>query len=311
VSIALKASAALAVFALEAICFRNGAAAQQPIQDIVTRGDVTAVAAQEPQTATGDDLTVVNPGWSGLYAGINAGGNWGSPHTSVTTTTTFVNTAALSAIGQTYGPAAAASANGNLSSGATFIGGGQIGYNFPLAPRWVAGFEADLDSTPTSNASFTDTVERTGFPGDTVQTTASVTKWLNFLSTVRGRVGYLVDPYVLIYGTAGLAIGNVSSSTVLSATEIPNTGSTNINASGSSSRTMVGYAGGAGAEWLVSGDWSLKAEYLYYHLGSISYNNAPFSAFLISNGAIDNTANSVTKTKFGGSLFRVAVSYHF
>jgi hypothetical protein len=46
-------------------------------------------------------------------------------------------------------------------------------------------------------------------------------------------------------------------------------------------------------------------------LGNLSYNNNPFSAFLISNGAIDNTANSVTKARFAGSIFRFGVDYHF
>jgi outer membrane immunogenic protein len=157
----------------------------------------------------------------------------------------------------------------------------------------------------------TDTVPRIGFPTDTVQTSVNVNKRLTFLSTLRGRLGYLVDPSIWIYATGGLAIGNATSSTVLTAVEIPNTGSTNINASGQASKTLTGYSLGAGAEWRLDQTWSIKAEYLYYNLGSISYNNGPFSAFLLSNGAIDNTANSVSKTRFSGSTFRVGVDYHF
>lgn len=313
-SSALKVSGVLAVFALEITCFVRAAPAQEPVQGIVSPGNAAPV--KPPQDPVQDILALgniapVNPGWSGFYVGVNGGGEWGDSRTGVTTTTTFVNTAALSPLGQTYGPAAAASANGTLSGGEAFIGGGQLGYNFSLLPRWVAGFEADLDGMSTSSAKFTDTVARNGFPDDTVQTTVRVNKQLTYFSTLRGRVGYLVDPVVWIYGTGGLAIGEVSSSTVLSATEIPNTGSTNINASGRVSKTIVGYTIGAGGEWLLSSQWSLKGEYLYYDLGSVSYNNAPFSAFLLSNGAIDNTANSVSKTRFGGSLFRVGVDYHF
>jgi outer membrane immunogenic protein len=253
----------------------------------------------------------IAPGWSGFYAGVNLGTKWGGSRSSVTTTTTFVNTAVLSPLGQTYGPAAAASANGVLSSSESFIGGGELGYDLPLASPWMAGFVVDFDTTSTSSASFSDTVARTGFPTDLVQTNARINRRLGYLSTLRGRLGYLVGPSWWIYGTGGLAIGEATSSTQLTATEIPNTGSTNISATGGASKTVAGYTLGAGAEWRLDQTWSIKAEYLYYQLGSESYNNNPFSAFLISNGDTDNTANSVTKVNFSGSTFRVGVDYHF
>lgn len=259
------------------------------------------------------DVIPVPPGWSGFYAGINLGTKWGQPRNDVTTTTTFVNTAALSALGQTYGPAAAASANGSLSNSETFIGGGEVGYDFPVSPlpRWMAGFVADLDTTTSSTASMSNIVARAGFPDDRVQTNIRITNRLTYLSTLRGRLGYLVDPAVWIYATGGLAIGDVVSSTQLTGIEIPNTGSTNINASGRASKTLAGYTVGGGAEWRLDQAWSVKAEYLYFDLGSVTYNNSPFSATLLSNGAIDNAANSVTKARFSGSIFRVGVDYHF
>jgi outer membrane immunogenic protein len=275
-----------------------------------------AAAPSPASTATSADLdnAPANPpaaGWSGPFAGINLGTKWGDARSGVTTTTTFVNTAALSPLGQTYGPAAAASANGSLSSGESFIGGGEIGYDFPLSPGWMAGVLANLDTTSSSGASFSDTTERTGFPGNTVKTTVQFNTRLSFLSTLRGRLGYLVNPSLWIYATGGLAIGDAQSSTQLTAIEIPNTGSTNINASGQASKLLPGYTIGAGAEWRLDEVWSLKAEYLYYQLGSLTYNNNPFSAFLISNGAIDNKANSVTKTRFSGNTIRIGVDYHF
>ncbi|HXC29801.1 MAG TPA: outer membrane beta-barrel protein, partial [Stellaceae bacterium] len=293
------------------------AQASTPNDIIVTPPPAPAgAAAPSPaSTASSADLDSTAPapaspapaGWSGFFAGINLGTKWGDARSNVTTTTTFVNTAALSPLGQTYGPAAAASANGSLSSSESFIGGGEIGYDFPLSPGWMAGFEADLDTTTSSGASFSDTTQRTGFPNDTVKTTVHLNTRLGFLSTLRGRLGYLVDPSVWIYATGGLAIGEASSSTQLTAIEIPNTGSTNINASGGASKVVPGYTIGAGAEWRLDEVWSVKAEYLYYRLGSLTYNNNPFSAFLISNGATDNTANSVTKTRFSGSTVRIGV----
>lgn len=278
------------------------APAQASSQDILERASTSLEST---------DTSPTPAGWSGFYAGVNVGARWDDAHSNVTTTTTFVNTAALSPLGQTYGPAAATSANGSLSSSESFIGGGEIGYNLPLSAGWMAGVVADLGTTSTATASMTDTVARAGFPNDTVQTTVRINSRLAYFSTLRGRLGYLVDPSLWIYATGGLAIGDATSSTQLTAIEIPNTGSTNINASGHASQTLAGYTVGGGAEWLLDQTWSLKLEYLYYDLGSVSYSNSPFSAFLLSNGAIDNTANSVTKTRFAGSTIRLGVDYHF
>jgi outer membrane immunogenic protein len=249
--------------------------------------------------------------WSGFYVGANAGANWGDSHTTVATTNTFVNTAALSPLGQTYGPAAAAGANGTLSTGASFMGGGQAGYNFPLGSGWLAGFEADLDAMPSAKATLTNTVPRIGFAPNTVDSTINTTKQINFLTTARARIGYLVDPSLWLYATGGVAVGDVQSSTNLTAMENPNTGSTNITATGQMQKTLIGYAVGGAAEWLLGMGWSVRAEYLYFDLGSLTYNNSPFTAFLTGTTTIDNLATSTSKTRFGGSLARIAVSYHF
>jgi outer membrane immunogenic protein len=260
-----------------------------------------AMAQQAPYYAAGV------PGWQGFYAGVNGGVGWGDSPTSVSTVSTFENTAALSALGQTYGP------NGTVSVSSThFIGGGQLGYNFPLASRWVAGLEGELDYyAGTDSITETNTLARPGFPGNFVQSGITVSKKLSYLATVRPRLGFLVQPALLVYATGGLVIGQGQSSTNLTAIETPvNTGSTNVQAFGQSSKTMPGYGVGAGVEWMMGNSWSLKAEYLYYSLGNLSYANTPFSATLFANGATDFTANSTSKTRFSGDVFRLGLNYH-
>jgi outer membrane immunogenic protein len=40
-----------------------------------------------------------------------------------------------------------------------------------------------------------------------VTTNMTVTKEIDYLGTVRGRLGWLVNPTLLVYGTGGLAYG--------------------------------------------------------------------------------------------------------
>src|ERR1700682_3333400 len=58
--------------------------------------------------------------------------------------------------------------------------------------------------------------------------------------------------------------------------------------SGSFSGTRIGYAVGAGGEWMLSSNWSAKLEYLYYDLGSATY-------------ATGGLANDVQPTSLQGS----------
>jgi outer membrane immunogenic protein len=74
-----------------------------------------------------------------------------------------------------------------------FVAGAQIGYNWQSGPI-VFGLEAD--------ASYADISEN--FFG--------IEASIDFLATARGRLGYLVTPNILVYGTAGFGIVSASAS---------------------------------------------------------------------------------------------------
>ena len=75
----------------------------------------------------------------------------------------------------------------------------------------------------------------------------------------------------------------------------------------------VGYAAGAGAEMQLWSQWTAKAEYLYYDLGSARYGltnlvaTAPTFAFVGPSwiAAAQSTA------RFNGSVARVGLNYRF
>jgi outer membrane immunogenic protein len=254
------------------------------------------------------------PGWTGFYIGGTLGGDWSDNSVNTVTTNTFVNTGALSPLGRTAGPASALASTANLGTRSTsFIGGVEAGYNWQFAPAWVAGLEADIEGLANDGVSarITQVVPRTGFPGNNYTATVSVSDKLNYLGTVRGRLGYLITPTWLLYGTGGLAYGGASSSARIAGAETPNTGTNDIAGVGSASRTLVGWTAGAGVEWLFAPNWTAKAEYLHYDLGSFTYGNGTMNGILTRTNTVAFTDISSSTAKFRGDIVRAGVNYQF
>jgi outer membrane immunogenic protein len=256
------------------------------------------------------------PMWTGLYIGINAGGTWGNSNsTNVVSANVFNNTAVLSPLGLTYGTAAALGSTAFIpaSSNGGFIGGGQIGYNYQFYNSWVAGLEADIQGIATSNSTigvFTVTPRTPFFPPDAVDTNIFTSRKLSYIGTVRGRIGFLVTPTLLAYGTGGLAYGGIKSTTGIFGQEDPNTGSNPFFGAGFASTTQIGWTAGGGVEWMFLPNWSVKAEYLYYNLGSVTYNIGPLSSNL-TTGATSFVNTAAARTHFNGNIVRAGIDYHF
>jgi outer membrane immunogenic protein len=261
--------------------------------------------------------------WCGFYVGLNAGGTWGNDN-SVAVNSGLVQDFVPGPA--SYGTASAAGASGSVPAGnrSAFIGGGQIGYNWQIYRSWVVGFEDDLqgvsgngngtlgNSTPVGAGTFF------GNP-DVVTTSITSTNKLDYLGTVRARLGYLFAPAFLVYGTGGLAYGGVKASTTI--TQSNNDCSftpvsciqSATSAGGATSQTRAGWTAGAGLEWLFTRYWSAKVEYLHYDLGSVSFSNnllvTGSGTFLGAGGpAIVSSASS---TQFRGDLVRAGVNFHW
>jgi high affinity Mn2+ porin len=135
-------------------------------------------------------------------------------------------------------PMGASSAFGHLD------GGLQIGYNKVLSSRLVVGAAADL--------SFPDFLEDGIVSSTTTTQGGTVTEKIDFVATVRGRLGYAVDRW-LIYGTAGVAPAQ--------------THFIESSAAGNDQddilRLRAGWALGAGAEFPIAPGWTASVEYLY------------------------------------------------
>jgi len=146
---------------------------------------------------------------------------------------------------------------GSLTNPSGFIAGVQAGYNFQNGP-WVFGLEGDIQASGADN-------------------TVSPWKYTNpWFGTIRGRGGYAFNN-ILLYGTAGLAFGELRAETI----------------GQSETHTNAGWTVGVGGEVGLTQNWSAKIEYLHVDLSS--------SRFAITGGAND----------FSSNVVRVGVNYHF
>jgi outer membrane immunogenic protein len=252
--------------------------------------------------------------WTGWYAGINAGGAWSD--SDISTSSQNVQLCTVDCSGEVETATAAAQGATGVFSGrsAGFIGGGQFGYNWQFN-NWVAGFEADIQGTRVkATGASTTTVLFLGGPFATT-TNLSLTKEIDYLGTVRGRLGWLFSPTLLVFGTGGLAYGGVKASTNVSVVMPANFGGVDLNPSSNSSlsQTRTGWTAGGGFEWMFAPRWSAKVEYLYYDLGSVTYNGVLVDACIPSCvGAPAFFTNNVqTTTRFNGNIVRAGLNWHF
>jgi outer membrane immunogenic protein len=283
--------------------------------------------------------------WTGFYAGLNAGGTW-SVENSVNLSTapiTLANTGSTSDIqASNYQnalydwalPSALGVTNLLYPLYGGFIGGGQLGYNLQSSFNdisIVTGIEVDIQGIASANGNssatrFT-TVGNASFSyssGAAIATTTQVSKYMDYLGTARARLGYIAAPTLLLYGTAGLAYGGVNINSSVSSYAPSISSSSDLThawgSSGSYSNTQVGWIAGGGIEWMFLPSWSLKTEYLYYDLGSVTFNQELSGALSTANSTTpgDYYAGqlwwgnvSQVSSHFSGNIVRAGVNYHF
>jgi len=236
--------------------------------------------------------------WCGFYVGLSAGYGWSRDNVEPVGTVTGAPTGFDAILAATQVAAIPSTLSTNANG---FIGGGQIGWNWQWYQFAVLGVEADFSGLAGKGSNSFTTVLPVDGSGDKLASTTSVDRRLEFLGTVRGRLGFALDR-LLIFGTGGYAYGHAQSSTTITQTCIglcvPISGPPLLG-----SENLGGWAAGGGMEYSF-GFWSVKAEYLHYDLGHMQYAPTTLtSAFTTINVA--STAN------FKGDLVRVGLNYQF
>ena len=299
----------------------------------------SALAADLPSRKETISAAPPPPMWTGFYAGLNAGYGFNTSN-SITTSgvpydpwaeqQAFFSTTRWSERSQAF---SAANSSSFSISQAGILGGGQIGYNYLYKDRYLVGFETDFQGSGISGSGsqysivsdelyYLNTVEAS--KRDTIGGGA-VSAGVNWFGTVRGRLGYLITPNFLAYGTGGLTYGGVYANVTPSAysafslrfnrTLTPYGGALATSFPGSQNNVLVGWNAGGGFEWMFLSNWSVKAEAIYYNLGSETVSNqlATQTARYRLIGGVESgwALFSNTKVNFAGIIARMGVNYHF
>ena len=197
--------------------------------------------------------------WTGFYIGGNLGVGWSGISLSDAKGTNFTSTSSTS-----------------------FLGGGQVGFNYQFWGGIVIGAEAQFDWLPNTKNTITAT------NGASTATATINNRWLTLAT---GRVGYAWDR-VLVYGKGGGAWAGSGTSSF-------STGPI------SGPSTTWGWTAGAGLEWAFYGNWSARAEWDYVRLTGQTYTvgtiaGSPFSGDVItSNNRTINMFTAGVNYKFG------------
>ncbi len=292
-----------------------------------------ALAADLPSRKAAPVYAPPAPTWTGFYAGLNAGYNFGAnsnvysqnaagPWIGVTGFVPGQDVPVFGPVFQGTAPISMDVLASNTQSG--FIGGGQIGYNYRYGPNFLLGIEADIQGAGIRGASAGGGVAVGRIiAGNNANTktigSTTVQGGVNWLGTVRGRVGYLWTPTLLVYGTGGFAYGSAYANVTQFAVERwafdvgPSFSQNAWFGGGRQNQLLTGWTAGGGLEWMFMQNWSLKAEALYWDLGRMNVQTASYG--LLGNREEDGIRNNIgwgrTGVSFSGVQAKAGVNYHF
>ena len=281
--------------------------------------------------------------WNGAYAGLNAGYGFGT-NSAINSTNYEPAKTVFDLSGSTNAVANALSINSRNSQNG-FVGGMQFGYNHILAQRFLIGIETDIQGANIYGTGYgrgaglynlSDTIgSATGSLNGAVLGSQTIDAGVNYLGTLRGRMGYMLSPAVLLYGTAGFSYGGASAKvtnyaidTFTGSGSVPNASGTFLLTStyygtNQQNQLLTGWNAGGGVEWMFMPNWSLKGEAIYWNLGNMnvatnSVDISPAQSLTIStptNYTIPLISNSLasgqTTINYQGIIARAGINYHF
>ena len=248
--------------------------------------DMAPVVAKAPPP-----LPPVYYPWTGFYIGGNFGGGLANTDFSGTTSGTLKGVP----FQETFN--ASRSQHG-------WLGGGQIGINYEIVPRWVLGVEGDIDW---SNIKGSVSACSSKTAAGVIDCATSAGKIDDF-GTVRGRVGYVFDN-LLVFGSGGFAWAHETATVTetCNGTKCPKTSNVFAINSASSSATPDGWAAGAGFEWRVLPNWRFGSN-------TSTCSSTAYPSTYNLNGTVNGVpfaSTSNVSANTGVEVLRVGLNYLF
>jgi outer membrane immunogenic protein len=254
----------------------------------------TSAVALNTSMASAADLPVKAPpvvvapafSWTGFYVGGHVGGLRGKADFGESARDVifpgFVTNGLPALAPIVIVPSRFSTIPGASASNTSFVGGGQIGYNWQVS-NWVFGFETDASWTRVRAGATVTPIDPFAIQTLVGTTTAQI----DWTASLRARVGVTFDR-VLLYATGGAALagGRVNSSFTLTNPTpgiffpIPFSGTTTA----SSNFTRLGWTIGGGLEWAFDRNWSLAGEYRYSNYGNVGVRLANTDPAFLTDG---------------------------
>ena len=224
--------------------------------------------------------------WSGFYVGVQAGGAFGTDDGIFS-----MDRNGDGRFGD-FLPAFGDNFSGSFNSG--FSGGIHAGYDHQIG-NFVVGGIVDINFTDIGD-------EQSGFSSTPAFYT--IKRDLDYLITLRAKLGYAFSDRFMGYATGGLAYGDVDYSFS------SNTPAMTSTSGGSDSD--IGYTVGAGLDTKITEKITIGFEYLYTNLGDNDYTvNLSGPGAFSGPGSAGSTNARGSDSDFDFHTVQVKMSYRF
>lgn len=262
--------------------------------ELLVVSSIAWLAAHAPAYAQARSTT---PSWTGFYAGASIGAR--VVDSTWTSTSVAPNLVAAGTLSVDPNPI------GSFDSAAARLGG-YLGHDWLIAPTWIAGVEADVGYANARDS-------RIPIPGTLQNDTVVVFSYINqpqgtvattWDASLRGRIGYLITPDILVFAAPGVALQRIK----IAAQCYASGGATDwctVPHDESFSKTRVGWTIGGGVERMI-GRWIARAEYRYADFGTVRHTffnfdpAVPFDDRLTANVKVQtHTASFGLAYRFG------------
>ncbi len=236
--------------------------------------------------------------WTGLYVGGSIGGRWADPVWTTTCLAPMVGAPC-------FDPARLAFNNPASFKSTSLRGSIYGGYNWQLDPMWVVGIESDVGFARNQRtiADIPGAELAIFAPGDTSTIKES------WDAGIRGRLGYLINPTVLLFATGGATWTRLEASafcgTPFAAGGFCTPGFSFFGTTSTLSKTLTGWTAGGGIEWMLAPQWLVRGEYRYADYGKLSGTFFPgFNGAVVNGEAIAAEVKLKTHTVLFGIAYR-------
>lgn len=239
-------------------------------------------------TAHADSRTPAD--WSGFYIGADVGATRSIAHTRTDAPATASSYFTFTDFDQVENAGDSA-----ISQWGAF-GGLHGGYGKQLGNLYF-GIEAQVSALSLDD-SRSETVAYLTAPAD--QFTLKQSVEADWLISLRPRLGWTQGQW-LGYVTGGPAIARIKFDTTFS-----DTFSLDAHGHDSTSKTKFGWALGAGGEYALSNDWSVRGEFMHYDFGDVD------TSALITNPSFAGLSNVIkSKADLEINTLSVGITYRF